>query len=111
MEKFRKVITYKNYVEVFFDTLPIKVIDKFIWTFELIEDIKLVPTTYLKHIEDGIYEIRVKSGSNIYRVFAFFDKEKLVVAINGFQKKSQKTPRAEIDKAKKIRISYEQEKK
>ena len=69
-----------------------------------------MPITYLKHIEDGIYEVRVKLGSNIYRIMAFFDEDQLILTINGFQKKTQKTPKIEITLAKKIREEYEQEK-
>ena len=87
--------------------------DKVIWTLEVIEDIQRVPETYLKHIEnaDGLYEIRVQVGSDIFRIFCFFDKGKLVVLANGFQKKSQKTPLKEIEKAIKIKEEYENEKK
>lgn len=67
MSKFRYIQIYKTYFEDFYDTLPQKVKDKFIWTFELIEDLEIVPETYLKHLDEGIYEIRVKFGSNIYR--------------------------------------------
>ena len=79
----------------------------------MIEDIQRVPETYLKHIEntDGLYEIRVQVGSDIFRIFCFFDKGKLVVLANGFQKKSQKTPSQEIEKAIKIKEEYENEKK
>lgn len=73
MGLYRTVRTYKKYTESFLDTLPNKVRDKFIWTFQLIEDIEHVPSTYLKHIEDGIYEVRVKIGSNTYRIMSFFD--------------------------------------
>lgn len=71
-----------------------------------------VPETYLKHLEntDGLYEIRVKLGSDIYRIFCFFDEGKLIVLANGFQKKSQKTPKQEIEKALKIKEEYESEK-
>ncbi len=87
--------------------------DKIIWTLEVIEDIQRVPETYLKHIEntDGLYEIRVQVGSDIFRIFCFFDKGKLVVLANGFQKKSQNTPSQEIEKAIKIKEEYENEKK
>ena len=70
-----------------------------------------VPETYLKYIEntDGLYEIRVQSGSNIFRIFCFFDKGKLVVLANGFQKKTQKTPKNEIELALKIKAEYENE--
>ena len=60
----------------------------------------MVPSQYFEHIDDGIFEIRVKVGSNIYRIFCFFDEGDLVILINGFQKKTQKTPRKEIEKAK-----------
>ncbi len=82
------------------------------WTFDLIEDLERVPEIYLKHIEetDGLYEIRVQHGSDIFRIFCFFDKGQLVVLANGFQKKAQKTPRREIDVALKIKQEYESEK-
>lgn len=82
------------------------------WTFDLIEDLERVPEIYLKHIEetDGLYEIRVQHGSDIFRIFCFFDKGQLVVIANGFQKKAQKTPRREIDVALKIKQEYESEK-
>lgn len=110
--KARTVITYKNYFEDFFIKQKSKVQDKIIWTFNLIEELPRVPETYLKHIEnsDGLYEIRVKLGSDIYRIFCFFDEGKLVVLANGFQKKTQKTPKQEIEKALKIKEEYESEK-
>ena len=89
-----------------------KVKDKIIWTLDLIEEVQKVPETYLKHLEntDGLYEIRVQLGSDIFRIFCFFDDGKLVVLANGFQKKTQKTPQKEIDKALKIKAEYESEK-
>lgn len=110
MGRIRTIVAYKHYTEEFLDKVPVKVRDKFFWTFQLIEEIEHVPVTYLKHLEDGIFEIRVKLRSNIYRLMAFFDDDKLVLTINGFQKKTQKTPRSEILKAKKIRSEYEKEK-
>ena len=82
------------------------------WTLNLIRVTQLVPEKYFKHIEGtkGLYEVRVEVGSNIYRIFAFFDKGNLVVLGNGFQKKSQKTPKQEIEKALKIMEEYENEK-
>ena len=66
----------------------------------------------MKHIENtnGLYEIRVRQGSNIFRIFCFFDRGKLVVLANGFQKKTQKTPKKEIELALKIKVEYESEK-
>jgi len=103
---------YKKHFENFFVKQTAKVRNKIIWTFELIEEFEKIPTTYLKHISgtNGLYEIRVKAGRNIFRVFCFFDQGKLVIAINGFQKKDQKTPRKEIETALKIMKEYFNEK-
>jgi phage-related protein len=109
----RTVIFYKDYFSEFFTKQRPKVRDKIIWTFELIEELQRVPETYLKHIEgtDGLYEIRVQSGNDIFRIFCFFDQGQLVVITNGFQKKTQKTPRKELDKALKIKEEYFNEKR
>lgn len=58
---------------------------------------------------DGLYEIRVKQGSDIFRIFCFFDEGKLIVLANGIQKKTQKTPKSAIEKALKIKKEYERE--
>lgn len=78
----------------------------------MVEDLQRVPETYLKHIEntDGLYEIRVQAGSDIFRIFCFFDQGQLVVLAKGFQKKTQKTPKKEIEMALKIKAEYENEK-
>ena len=112
-KKTRHIVFFKNYFNNFFIKQRSKVQDKIIWTFELIEDIKQVPETYLKHLEntDGLYEIRVQSGSDIFRIFCFFDEGKLVVLANGFQKKTQKTPKKEIEKALKIKHEYYENKR
>ena len=112
-KKLRTIIFYKDYFQDFFVKQREKLRDKIIWTIELIEDVRKVPETYLKHIEDteGLYEIRVQQGNDIFRIFCFFDQEKLVILMNGFQKKSQKTPRKEINKALKIKQEYESSKK
>ena len=79
----------------------------------MIEELQRVPETYLKHLEstDGLFEIRVQQGSDIFRIFCFFDQGQLIVLANGFQKKTQKTPKKEIEKAIKIKEEYESEKK
>ena len=59
---------------------------------------------------DGIYEIRVEAGSNIFRAFAFFDEGQMIIVANAFQKKTQKTPKKEIELAKKIKKEYFDEK-
>lgn len=108
-EKIRTIILYKDYFTDFFNEQKQKVKDKIIWTFKLIETIQQVPEDYLKHLTgtDGLYEIRVQTGSNIFRILCFFDKGKLIVLANGFQKKTQKTPKSEIEKANKIKREYE----
>ncbi len=63
---------------------------------------------YVKLIQDGLYELRTSWGGNIYRVFFIFDKGNIVVLFNGFQKKTQQTPRNEINKALKIKVEYEE---
>lgn len=111
-QKYREIVFFKNYFQSFFDKQTKKVKEKIVWTLNLIEDLQRVPETYLKHIEntEGLYEIRVQLGSNIFRVFCFFDRGKLVVLANAFQKKSQKTPKKEIEMALKIKEEYENEK-
>lgn len=111
-QKFRKVTFYKEYFQDFFDKQTKQVKAKIIWTFDLIENLQRVPETYLKHLEnkDGLYEIRVQSGSDIFRIFCFFDQGQVVVVTHGFQKKSQKTPQQEIEFALKLKASYETEK-
>jgi phage-related protein len=111
-KKHRTIIFYKDYFDKFFVKQRQKVKDKIIWTFDLIENLQRVPELYLKHIEntEGLYEIRVQMGSDIYRIFCFFDQGQLVVIANGFQKKSQKTPKQEIEMALKIKGEYENEK-
>lgn len=112
-EKFiRNIFYYKNFYLDFFDGLKPEVKKKFNWTLKLIAILDRVPAKYFKHMEgsSGIYEIRVEVGSDIYRVFSFFDKGQLVVLVNGFQKKSQKTPKNEIDLAEKLKKEYFDEK-
>jgi phage-related protein len=67
-----------------------------------------VPTKYLKNITGTtLYEMRMISGTNIYRIFCFFDKGKLVVVLNGFQKKTKKkTPKNEIKLAEQLQQQY-----
>ena len=111
--RYRRIIFYKDYFQEFFIKQRSKVKDKIIWTFDLIEELQRVPETYLKHIEstDGLYEIRVQSGNDIFRIFCFFDQGQLVVLANGFQKKTQKIPKQEIEKALGIKKEYENEKR
>ncbi len=112
MNKVREVIAYKHYFEEFLLAQSTKVQDKIYKVIEIIETYERVPSNNLKAITgtNGLYEARVKLGSNIWRVFCFFDKGKLVILLNGFQKKTQKAPKKEIDKALKLIELYYEEK-
>jgi phage-related protein len=111
-QKKRHLIFYKDYFQRFFEQQSKRVKAKIIWTLELIEDLDRVPEVYLKHIENtnGLYEIRVQQGSDIFRIFCFFDRGNLVVLTHGFQKKTQKTPKKEIELALTIKTEYENKK-
>ena len=110
--KVREVIAFRNYFENFLLEQPKKVQDKIFKIIEAIETLERVTSNYLKYLSgtDGLYEARIQLGSNIWRVFCFFDGDKLVVLINGFQKKTQKTPRNQIEKALKIMTEYYEQK-
>jgi len=108
----RNISYYKHYFLEFFDEQTEEVQRKFNWTLELIATIDHVPKKYFQHMEGsvGLYEVRVEVGSNIFRAFAFFDEGQLIVIANAFQKKTQKTPKNEIELAKKIKKEYFNEK-
>ena len=111
-KKFRPAVFYKDYFEKFFVKQNNRVKEKILWTIGLIEDVEVVPSIYLKSISgtNGIYEIRIQTGSDIFRIFCFFDKAHIIVIGHGFQKKTQKTPKNEIIKAIQIKLDYENEK-
>ena len=111
-KKIRNIFAYKNYFLDFFQKQKPKVKEKILWTFMVIETVEKIPIEYFKHMEgtNGLYEIRVQFGNDIFRIFCFFDEGKLVVLTNGFQKKTQKTPKKEIEMALKIKEEYENEK-
>ncbi|WP_285058068.1 type II toxin-antitoxin system RelE/ParE family toxin [Pedobacter ginsengisoli] len=113
MNKVREVVAYKNYFEDFLREQPKKVQDKIFKIIEAIEILERVPLNYLKYVEDtqGLYEVRIKLASDIWRVFCFFDKGKLVILLNGFAKKSQKTPKDELLKAIRLMNEYHKENK
>ena len=104
----RKIIFYENHFIEFYQKQDQKVKGKIQYVFELIKQVDRVPEKFLKHLTgtNGLYEIRIDHQSNIYRIFCCFDEGKLVVLFNGFQKKSQKTPQKEIDKAKQLMQTY-----
>ena len=104
----RDIVYFENYYLDFYQKLKPEVKKKFNWTLQLIATLERIPEKYFKHIENssGLFEVRVEVGTNIYRVFSFFDKGQLVILLNGFQKKTQKTPKNEIELAEKLKKQY-----
>ncbi|MFB6319033.1 type II toxin-antitoxin system RelE/ParE family toxin [Saccharicrinis sp. FJH54] len=104
----RKIIFYEEYFIDFYKTLDQRVKEKFQYVFELIKQVEMVPKKFLAPMAgyEGLFEIRIEFQSNIYRVFCCFDKGKLVILFNGFQKKTQKTPKKEIEKAMRLKDEY-----
>lgn len=104
----RQIIFHDNYFLDFYKTLDNKVKGKIQYVFELIKQVNRVPKKFLAPMKgyEGLYEIRIEYESNIYRVFCCFDKGQLVVLLNGFQKKTQKTPKEEIERAMRLKDEY-----
>ena len=104
----RQIIFYENYFLDFYKDLDINVKSKIKYVLELIKQVERVPVKFLSPMTgyDGLFEVKIEFQSNIYRVFCCFDKGKLIVLFNGFQKKTQKTPRKEIEKAMRIKKEY-----
>lgn len=107
-EFIRSIYYYRYYYLDFFNGLRPEIQKKFNWTLQLIATHQRVPVKFFKHLEgtSGLYEIRVEYASDIFRVFGFFDQGNLIILVNGFQKKSQKTPKKEIELALKLRKEY-----
>ena len=99
MNTHRQIIFYKNYFTDFYLMQSDKVQEKIEFVFKVICTVQRVPKKFLQHMSgtEGLYEIRVEIESNIYRIFCCFDKGNIVILFNGFQKKTQKTPKTEID--------------
>jgi phage-related protein len=104
----RKIIFHRNHFTDFYLEQSPKVQEKIEFVFRIIRQVERVSKKFLDHIEgtDGLYEIRVEIGSNIFRIFCCFDEGQIVVLFNGFQKKTQKTPKNEIEKAKRLKQEY-----
>ena len=108
MKKIREIVFYKNYFDDFFETLTEKVKDKIDEVLFMTTILERIPTKFFKSVTGikGLFEIRIEYESNIYRIFCCFDKGNLVVLFNGFQKKTQKTPKEEMDLALKLKDDY-----
>jgi phage-related protein len=86
--------------------------DKIDWIIGLVRTLKMIPQNFFKYLEgtDGLFEIRVKVGSDIFRIICFFDDGQLIILLNGFQKKTTKTPKNEIAKAERLKHKYYEDK-
>lgn len=106
----RKVIAYKHYFRDFIQSLRPEEAKKVFYVLDMLKSSNRIATKFVKHIHDGLYEMRAEMNSNIFRVFFVFDDGHIVVLFNGFQKKSQKTPQKEIKQALKLKKEYEDSK-
>ncbi len=109
----RRIVVYKHYFIEFKKTLSLGTLKKIYQVFLYIMTLDYIPANYMKAIKGvpGLYEIRIEENGNIYRIFCCFDEANLVVLFNAFQKKMQKTPRSEIEKARMIMKDYFENKK
>jgi phage-related protein len=108
----RNIFYFRNYYLNFYQTLNPEVRRKMNWTLQLITTTERVPAKFFKHIADseGIFEIMVEVGSEIFRVFSFFDQGNLIILVNGFKKKTPKTPKGDLALAHKLKRQYFDEK-
>ena len=104
----RQILFFENHFLDFYKVQDEKVKFKIKNVLELIRQVDRVPEKFLKHVSgtDGLYEIRVEESGNIYRIFCCFDKGNVVVLFNAFEKKTQKTPKPEIEFALKLKKEY-----
>lgn len=112
MKQVRQIVYFKNYFLDFFNNQTEKVKEKIDYVLFVITVADRIPGKFFEQMTgtDGLYEVRVEFQSNIYRIFCCFDEGKIVVLFNGFQKKTQKTPQTEIDRALEIKNEYFKEK-
>ncbi|MHA8090210.1 type II toxin-antitoxin system RelE/ParE family toxin [Aquirufa antheringensis] len=110
--KHRQLVFHGEYFKNYFDRQKPKIRDKIIWTMKIVQEQEQIPIDFFKYItgEKGLYEIRTEYSGTICRIFCFFDRDNSIVLINGFTKKTQKTPRVEIERALKIKNAYEYDK-
>lgn len=106
MNSERKILVYKDYFLTFYRALEAGAQKKIDYVLDVLKMQDRVSENFVKYIKEGIYEIRASYNGNIYRAFFIFDEGNIVMLFNGFQKKSQKTPSKEIDKALELKKEY-----
>ena len=104
----RQIVFHGHYFQDFYLNQTEKVREKIGYVFRVVKTVEKIPEKFLKHLEgtEGLFEIRIEVGTNIFRIFCCFDKGNIVVLFNGFQKKTQKTPKQEIELALKLKNEY-----
>lgn len=108
----RTTYVYGNEFWDFYNSQKPEVQDKIDWVIGLVRTVRMVPEKFFKHLEgtEGLFEIRIRVGTDTYRIFCFFDEGDLIILLNGFQKKTDKTPKNEIEKAERLKLKYYEEK-
>mgnify|MGYP000100162741 FL=1 len=95
-------------VEDFLDSLSGKEAQKVAWVLQLIEELDIITTQYFKKLIDtnAIWEVKIKFGSNIFRILGFLASNNMIVLNHAFQKKTQKTPKSAIKLAEKRKQDF-----
>ena len=106
MKEERKILFYKDYFISFYRSLDGGAQKRLDYVLGMLKIQERISEKFVKFIRDGIYEIRASYDGNIYRAFFIFDEGNIVMLFNGFQKKTQKTPESEINKALELKKEY-----
>ena len=104
MKAERKILAYKNYFRDFIQSLTDAEARKVFYVIDMLKTQERVNAKFVKYLREEIFELRAEQGGNIFRVFFIFDEGNVVMLFNGFQKKTQKTPEKEINKAIQLKI-------
>ena len=110
MDSERKILYYKEYFPKFFFSLSDGAKRKVAYVLDVLKTQQRPGKNFVKHIREGVYELRAQHEGNIYRAFFIFDEGNIVMLFNGFQKRSQKTPQKEIETAIRLKNEYYAEK-
>lgn len=107
----REILAFGTYYDEFMKTLSAPERKKIHYILDLLVTEDRISTRFVKYIRKGIYELRALYTGNIYRLFFIFDEGNIIILLNGFQKKTDRTPEKEIEKAIKIKERYYESKK
>jgi len=104
----RTIIFHVKYFADFYLEQTDGVQEKIEYVLRIVRQVEIIPKKFFDHLSgsDGLFEIRVEFGSNIFRIFCCFDQGNIVVLFNGFRKKTQKTPKDQIDQAERLKKEY-----